>query len=57
MGFYKKFHYKNRGPSDSLKDDLTAEIGRFKWAMIPQFSPHDFPPFFKELNPKNPKNA
>ena len=35
MGFYRKFQHENRGPSDSQKDDSTAEIGRFKWATIP----------------------
>ena len=39
ISFYKKFYSENRGPSDSLKDDLTAKIMRFKWAMIPRFSP------------------
>ena len=46
IGFYRKFNLKNRGPSDSLKDDSTAEIVQFKWATIPRFSPHDFPHFF-----------
>ena len=27
LGFYRKFHRENRGPSDSLKDDSAAEIG------------------------------
>ena len=40
----RKLHRENRGPSDSLKDDSTAEIVRFMWAMIPR-SPHDFCPF------------
>ena len=57
IGFYKKFHLKNRGPCNSLKDDSTAEIARFKWATIPRFSPHDFFPFLKELNPENPENT
>ena len=35
IGFYRKFHRKNRGPSDSLKYDSTAEIALFKWATIP----------------------
>ena len=48
MGFYKKFHCENYGPSISLKDNSMAEIGRFKWATIPRF-----PPFVKELNPEN----
>ena len=57
MGFNRKFHRKNRGPSDSLKDDSTAEIGGFKWAIVPR-SPHDSPPpFLKEFNPENPENA
>ena len=51
ISFYKKFHPENCGPSDSLKDDLMAEIAQFKWATIPRFSLHDFPPFLKELNP------
>ena len=33
--FYRKFHPENHRPSDSLKDDSTAEIARFKWATIP----------------------
>ena len=45
MGFYRKFHHENREVFDSLKDDSTAEIGQFKWATIPQFSPQDFLPF------------
>ena len=39
MGFYRKFHRENHGPSDSLKDDLMVEIGQFKGATILQFSP------------------
>ena len=39
IGFYRKFHCENRGPFDLLKDDSMAEIGRFKWATIPRFSP------------------
>ena len=35
INFYRKFYRKNRGPSDSLKDDLTTEIVRFKQALIP----------------------
>ena len=27
IGFYRKFHRENRGPSDSLKDDSRAKIG------------------------------
>ena len=38
IGFNKKFHPKNYGLSNSLEDDSTAEIERFKWAMIPRFS-------------------
>ena len=29
IGFYRKFHRENRRPSDSLKDNSTAEIARF----------------------------
>ena len=57
MGFYRKFHRENHGLSDWLKDDSTTKIAQFKWATIPQFSPHDFPLFLKELNPENPENA
>ena len=53
MNFYKKFHHENRGPSDSLKDDSTAEIEWFNWATIPRFSPF----LLKELNPENLENA
>ena len=35
ISFYRKFHPKNREPSDSLKDDSMAEIAQFKWATIP----------------------
>ena len=42
MGFFRKFHRKNCGPSDALKDDSMAVIGQFKWATILGFSP-----FFK----------
>ena len=53
MGFYRKFHCDNGGPFDSLKDDSTAEIVRFKWATIPRFSPHNFlptiSPFFEGI--------
>ena len=31
IGFNKKFHPEKRGLSNSLEDDLMAEIGRFKW--------------------------
>ena len=49
MAFYRTFHRENRGASYLLKDDSTSEIERFKGATIPQFSPHDFPPFFKGM--------
>ena len=49
MAFNRKFHRENHGPSDSLKDDSTTEIGRFKWTTIPQFSSHGFPPFSKGI--------
>ena len=42
IGFYRKFHRENYGPSDSLKADSTAEIAQFKWATISPISPHDF---------------
>ena len=35
IGFYRKFHPENRGPSDSLKDDSMAETVQFKSATIP----------------------
>ena len=38
---YSKLNRKNRGLSDSMKDDSMAEIVRFKWATI-SLSPHDF---------------
>ena len=57
MGFYREFRRENRGPSDSLKDDSTAEIARFKWTTIPQFSPHDIPPFFKGMKSRKSRKC
>ena len=52
IGFYKKFHRKNCGPSDFVKDDSMAEIAWFKWATIPRFFCHDCPPFLKGIKSK-----
>ena len=57
IGFYKKFHPKSCEPSNSLKDDLMAEIAQFKWATIPQFSPDDFPPFFNGIKSRKSKKC